>query len=81
MRILTFPTPTKDYGYRHVWADEAKEFLFEGVSLFGVAKYDEYLKFKYGDYMILPPDIQRKTHPISKLKLIKDLRKENKYLG
>jgi lipopolysaccharide cholinephosphotransferase len=69
IRILTFPTPTKDYGYRRKWADGTKEFMFEGSSFFGVAEYDEYLTFKYGDYMNLPPEGQRKTHPVSKLKL------------
>ena len=44
--------------------------MFEGVSLCGVAEYDEYLSFKYGDYMSLPPENERKTHPVSRLKLL-----------
>ena len=32
----------------------------------GASAY-EYLSFKFGDYMTLPPEPQRKTHPISRL--------------
>ena len=70
IRILTFPTPTKDHGYKRRWADETAEFVFEGVSFFGPAEYDEYLTFKYGDYMTPPPESGRKTHPVSSLKLL-----------
>ena len=73
IRILTFPTPTKDYGYKRKWALSVRNYTFEGVSLYGVAKYDEYLTFKFGDYMALPPEGQRKTHPVSRLKLLEDL--------
>jgi lipopolysaccharide cholinephosphotransferase len=69
IRILTFPTPTRDFGYKRKWADAAAEFVFEGMRFSGVAEYDEYLTFKYGDYMTVPPDEQRKIHPISDLKL------------
>lgn len=70
IRVLTYPTPTKDYGYKRKWARDTLEFVFEGRSFLGVAEYDEYLRFKYGDYMTLPPESERKTHPISRLKLI-----------
>ena len=73
IRILTFPTPTKDYGYKRKWAYGISDFLFEGVLLCGVAEYDEYLTFKFGDYMTLPPENERKTHPISVLKLHEEL--------
>lgn len=69
IRILTFPTPTGDHGYKCQWADEISDFLFEGKTLCGVAAYDEYLTFKYGDYMTLPSADKRKTHMISKLSL------------
>jgi len=72
VRILTYPTPTKDHGYKRKWADSISDFTFEGVQLRGVAEYDEYLSFKYGDYMTLPPENERKTHPISKLKLFNE---------
>ena len=51
-------------------ADETSEFVFEGVSFLGPKEYDEYMTFKFGDYMTLPPEKERKTHPISKLKLL-----------
>ena len=70
IRILTFPTPTWDHGYKRVWADKTAEYTFEGVKLFGPKEYDDYMSFKFGDYMTLPPESERKTHPVSKLKLI-----------
>jgi len=69
IRILTFPTPTCDHGYKSEWAEEVSEYIFEGYSFFGPKLYDEYMRYKYGDYMIIPPENNRKTHPISKLKL------------
>ena len=71
-RILTFPTPTKDHGYLRKWAYTSAEYSFEGVKLIGIAEYDEYLTFKYGDYMSLPPENERKTHPVSKLVMLDD---------
>jgi len=68
-RILTFPTPTKDHGYLRKWAYTSAEYSFEGTMFYGIAEYDEYLTFKYGDYMALPPENERKTHPISRLRL------------
>jgi lipopolysaccharide cholinephosphotransferase len=69
VRILTFPTPTKAHGYLRKWAYKTSDYLFEGVYLRGIAEYDVYMSFKYGDYMNLPPESERKTHPISRLKL------------
>jgi len=69
IRILTFPTPTKDHGYKRKWADETSEYVFEGVSLFGPKEYNEYMTFKFGDYMNPPPESARKTHPVSSLRL------------
>lgn len=37
-------------------------YQFGEIVLFGVAKYDEYLKTLYGDYMQLPPEEKRHTH-------------------
>jgi lipopolysaccharide cholinephosphotransferase len=70
IRILAFPAPTKDHGYRRKWAHGIGDFMFEGVLLRGVAEYDEYLAFKYGDYLSPPPENERKTHPVSRLKLL-----------
>lgn len=69
IRPLTFPTPTKDYGYPSELWNNFTEIEFEGIPFMTFRDIDAYLTFKYGDYMTLPPENQRKTHPISRLKL------------
>ncbi|MDR2888321.1 MAG: LicD family protein [Lachnospiraceae bacterium] len=69
VRILTFPTPNKQYGYRKIWYQKSKLYQFEGHSFPGAKDYKEYLTFKFGDYMTLPPAHLRKTHPVSSIKL------------
>lgn len=72
VRILTFPTPENgQYGYRKKWYEESAETFFEGKSFMGIRDYDDYLSFKFGDYMTLPPESERKTHPVSDLRLIR----------
>ncbi len=46
--------------------DSFTECIFEGYTFPIVSKWDEYLKRKFGDYMILPPQSERtwKHHPI-----------------
>lgn len=39
-----------------------KMYQFEDIEMNGLEKYDEYLKYTYGDYMKLPPENKRKTH-------------------
>lgn len=70
VRILTFPTPNKQYGYKKKWYEESSKYLFENIEFNGIKEADDYLSFKFGDYMKLPPEDQRKVHPITKLKLI-----------
>ena len=70
VRILTFPTPNIVFGYRRKWYMHSAEYEFEGIIFKGISDYDQYLKFKFGNYMELPPESERKTHPVSKLKLI-----------
>lgn len=70
VRILTFPTPKKVFGYERKWYTELTEYEFEGKYFPGAVDYDGYLKVKYKNYMDLPPVEKRKTHPISKLKLL-----------
>lgn len=41
---------------------KAKEYLFEGKSVMGVEQYDAYLKNKYGDYMTIPKDADKRQH-------------------
>ena len=69
VRILMFPTPNTEYGYRTRWYEQSAEISFEGVSFVGIENYDEYLTFKFGNYRELPPVEQRKVHPVTALKL------------
>jgi len=69
VRPLTFPMPTRDFGYPGVFWNELSEIMFEGKIFMTFYQVDAYLSFKYGNYMTLPPESKRKTHPISKLKL------------
>ena len=70
VRILMFPTPNRTYGYYVKWYEESVDVVFEGYTFKGIKSFDEYLSFKFGDYMTLPPAEQRKTHPVSRLKLV-----------
>ncbi len=70
VRILLFPTPNRQYMYLKKWYAEPAETVFEGYAFAGIAAYDEYLSFKYGDYMTLPPEGKRKTHPVSAIRVI-----------
>ena len=69
VRILTFPTPNKTYGYLRKWYEKSIDIEFEGKSFKGIKEYDEYLSFKFGDYMKLPPEDKRKIHPVSDIEL------------
>jgi LPS biosynthesis protein len=70
VRILTFPTPNRAYGYKVKWYKKSKKIPFEGIRFAGIADYEEYLTFKFGNYRELPPEEQRKVHPVSDIKLI-----------
>ena len=70
VRILTFPTPKKCFGYERRWYRELEQYEFGRLTLPGAKDYDGYLTVKYGNYMELPPDNKRKVHPISKLELL-----------
>ncbi len=70
VRILTFPTPNREYGYKKYWYEQSEDINFEGYIFSGIKNYDEYLSFKFGDYMKLPPQKDRKVHPVSKLELL-----------
>lgn len=72
VRILTFPTPKGVYGYERRWYIRLSMYQFDDMMLPGAKDYDGYLKVKYGNYMELPPVDKRKTHPISKLKLLEE---------
>ena len=60
----------REYGYLKRWYAGSTDCRFEGFSFPGVSDPDEYLRFKFGEYMVPPPEDQRKTHPVSALQLI-----------
>ncbi len=72
VRILTYPTPTRDYGYRRSWYQKSRLYRFEGKAFPGIYEYDAYLRFKFGNYRTLPNEKDRKTHPVTALKLVGD---------
>lgn len=69
VKTLLFPAANRTYGYKRKWYENSIELDFENKKLSGLRDYDEYLKFKFGDYMKLPPIEKRKIHPVSKIKL------------
>lgn len=69
VRILTFPTPNSEYGYYRCWYENSEDTVFEGKVFQGIKDYDSYLSFKFGNYMELPPEDNRKAHPVSALKI------------
>lgn len=70
VRTLTYPAPKKLDGYYRRWFSETAPILFEGYELEGVKDYQGWLSFEFGDYMKLPPEDKRKTHPVTDIKLI-----------
>lgn len=69
VRILTFPTSNKEYGYLREWYEKSRKIEFEGEVFWGIWDIDGYLSFKFGQYMELPPINQRKVHPVTLLEL------------
>ena len=70
VRILTFPTPKgRPYGYLRKWYVNLSSIEFEGRAFPCAKDWDEYLTYKFGDYMTLPPPEQRHWHPVSKFNL------------
>lgn len=66
VRILTFPTPDNgEHGYRKKWYENLEDIEFEGYLFPAIKDYDEYLSFKFGNYLELPPIEQRKVHVAS----------------
>ncbi len=72
VRILSFPTPNKEYGYLRTWYENSKKILFEDKMFWGVKEYDAYLTFKFGDYKKLPPVEMRKVHPVTALQCFQE---------
>lgn len=69
VRMLMFPSPTKEYGYYRRWYEHSREVEFEGHFFQGMQESEEYLAYTYGNYMELPPVEKRKVHPVSEIKL------------
>jgi len=69
VRILMFPTPNREWAYLRKWYENSADTVFEGVTFQSIKEYDEYLSFKFGNYMELPPEEKRKVHPVSKLEV------------
>lgn len=69
VRILTYPTPNRAYGYRAKWYQKSAVYQFEGKKFLGIRDFDAYLCFKFGKYMELPPEGERKVHPVSKIQV------------
>lgn len=68
-KCLTFPACNNFFGYKKEWYLDVEDRLFEGKKLLACKKYDEYLTFLYGDYMILPPEGKRKIHPVIEIQV------------
>lgn len=69
VRILTYPTPNKKYGYMRKWYEKSANTMFENEIFTGIHDYDVYLHFKYGNWRELPAINKRKQHKISKIKV------------
>ncbi len=78
VRILMFPTRNRVYGYKRAWYENSAEMEFEGCIFRGIAQYEEYLRFKFGNYLKYPPrkERERMQHPVSAFKLPGDDRCE-----
>ncbi len=71
VRHMTYPYRKGcRYGLPRECFDEYTEKEFEGYKFKIFKNYDLYLTKLYGDYMTPPPKDMRKTHPVSKIKLI-----------
>lgn len=70
VRTLTFPAPKGLDGYYRKWFSQTAPILFEGYEFAGVMDYKGWLSYEFGDYMKLPPEDKRKTHPVNDIKFI-----------
>jgi lipopolysaccharide cholinephosphotransferase len=52
------------YFFKKQWCDETIMVDFEGKQYPAFKQYDEYLKYQYGNYMQLPPEDKRISHPV-----------------
>lgn len=54
-----------DTGMENSWFDQRIEVMFEGRKFYTCSKYEDYLKYMYGDYMKIPEERTRESHPAS----------------
>lgn len=52
------------YFFKKQWCNDVILVDFEGKKYPAFKQYDDYLKYQYGDYMQLPPEDKRVSHPI-----------------
>lgn len=52
------------YYFKKQWCEETIIVDFEGKQYPAFKQYDEYLKYQYGNYMQLPPENKRVSHPV-----------------
>ena len=52
------------YYFPKAWCDEVVEVDFERKKYPAFKEYDGYLRYQYGDYMKLPPEDKRVSHPM-----------------
>lgn len=69
VRILTYPTPNNTYAYKKKWYENSSRIIFESKEFSGIGDWDDYLTFKFGDYMKLPKESERKRHNVTKLEI------------
>jgi lipopolysaccharide cholinephosphotransferase len=70
VRTITFPAPDRYSEGKREWFERTAEYPFENLTLLGHRDYDAYLKHKFGEYMTLPPESKRKSHPVAYYKLL-----------
>lgn len=73
VRTLLFPSFGKlylknpvsvRYGMPKRWFLDRSEYEFEGHMFYGTKDYDGFLRYEYGDYMVLPPEDKRQPHAL-----------------
>lgn len=71
-RIGLMPVPGRAFGYPKKWYMQGADYEFEGYTLKGIRDAHDFLRFIFGNYMELPPEKERKVHPVSRLELFEN---------
>ncbi len=67
VKCITWPASDSTYGCKREWFEDVVDVEFCGIRFKGTRDYNGYLKMKYGNYMELPLEKDRKVHPVSKV--------------